>query len=176
MASYVENMLMPNERVVGVAFLHWMVYVRGMIITACGGLLGTFSYPIIEYLFGTKAADDFAHPLTAVGAVIILIGTSLLIGAYTRQVSTQYVITTNRLIAKYGVVARATYEIMASRITGANFTQTVAGRLFGFGTIWVHGAGGEASPIYRVANPRAFYRAMMTVLDRFQSPQSPPSP
>ena len=169
MASYVENMLMPNEQVIGVANLHWSIYLRGLWLTTWGGLLGSFSHQIIEWLFGTQTADMFARPLTVVSMVVVVIGTMLLIGAFTRQVATQYVITNHRLISKYGVVARATYEILTSRITGASFTQPRWGRILGYGTIWVHGAGGEASPIYRVADPRSFYRALMSVLERYQT-------
>ena len=71
-------------------------------------------------------------------------------------------------LAKYGFISRTTFEIMINRITGANFDQTVVGRLMGFGTIWVHGAGGEVSPISGVSNPQLFYRALVSMLDKAQ--------
>ena len=101
--------------------------------------------------------------------LVVLAGVMLLLGAYIRQMSTELAVTNRRLIAKYGFVSRVTFEIMLSRITGANFEQTVTGRLFGFGTVWVHGAGGEVSPIGGVANPQLFYRALMSALERSQS-------
>jgi hypothetical protein len=57
---------------------------------------------------------------------------------------------------------------MNNRITGANFDQTIMGRLMGFGTIWVHGAGGEISPIGGVSNPQLFYKALISVLEQSQ--------
>ena len=166
--SYIAKILLPNEQVVGVAFLHWIIYLRGLYITAAGGILGCLSRPITEFLFGTLIANDYAKPVTVVSMIIVVYGIILLVGAFIRQIATEIVMTNQRLIAKYGIIARATFEIMASRITGANFDQSVTGRMMGFGTIWVHGAGGEVSPIYNVAEPQKFYRSIIGVLERFQ--------
>ena len=118
MASYVENMLMPNEQVIGVANLHWSIYLRGLWLTTWGGLLGSFSHQIIEWLFGTQTADMFARPLTVVSMVVVVIGTMLLIGAFTRQVATQYVITNHGCIlhpAHLGAHPRLWYHLGAWR-------------------------------------------------------------
>jgi uncharacterized membrane protein YdbT with pleckstrin-like domain len=82
-----------------------------------------------------------------------------------RQSSTELAITNRRLIAKYGFISRATFEIMINRVTGVNFDQTVMGRILGYGTILVHGAGGDISPFDVVANPQLFQRALMDVLE-----------
>ncbi len=166
--SYVAKILLPGEQVLGVAVLHWIMYLRGLAITGVGGLLGFFSRDLTELLFGTQIADDYARAVTITATVVVAYGVIMLIGAFVRQLSTEIVVTDQRLIAKYGVIARTTYEIMANRITGANFDQTVMGRLLNYGTIWVHGAGGEVSPIHNVSEPQVFYRALIGVLERFQ--------
>jgi hypothetical protein len=166
--SYVAKLLLPNEKVVGVAVLHWIIYLNGLRYTIFGGVIGAFSFGITEYLFGTHLAEEYARPVTIVAAIIVLYGIFVLLCAFIRQTTTELVMTDHRLITKYGIIARSTYEIMASRITGANFQQSILGRILNFGTIWIHGASGEVWPIYHVYDPQGFYRAMVGVLERFQ--------
>jgi uncharacterized membrane protein YdbT with pleckstrin-like domain len=167
--SYVEKVLMPDEQIIYSAALHWIIYLQGLSITIAGGLAGFYSYPALAFLFGPNIAQEFARAVTGATLLVVLAGVMLLIGAYIRQTATELVVTNRRLIAKYGFISRVTYEIMLSRITGANFDQTVTGRLLGFGTIWVHGAGGDVSPIAGVANPQLFYRALMSALEHAQA-------
>ncbi len=164
--SYIEKVLLPDERIVYSATLHWIIYLQGLAFTIVGGLIGYYSYPALVFLFGPQYAHQLTRVITVVALIIVLIGTMLLLGAFVRQTSTELVITNRRLIAKYGFISRTTFEIMMNRITGANFDQTVLARIMGFGTIWVHGAGGEVSPISGVANPQLFYRALMSVLEK----------
>jgi uncharacterized membrane protein YdbT with pleckstrin-like domain len=166
--AYVDKILLPDERIIYAATLHWIMYLRGLVITAFGGFVGFISHPALVAVFGQRLGAQFTKPICVAALVVVLIGSTLLLGAYMRQTSTELVITNKRLIAKYGVISRATFEILANRITGANFDQTVLGRVLGFGTILVHGAGGEVSPIDHVADPQLFYRALVSVLEKTQ--------
>lgn len=166
--GYVEKILLPDEHIIYAATLHWMLYLQGLMFTAFAGLASFFSYPLLVIMFGDRLAQQFMKPMCLLAAIIALVGIALLIGAYVRQTSTEIVITDKRLIAKYGFISRATFEILNNRITGANFDQTVMGRILGYGTVLVHGTGGEISPIDQVENPQLFYRALVSVLERHQ--------
>ncbi len=168
MSSYVEKVLMPDEKVYFAASIHWIIYLQGLCITIVGGLLGFYSYSITTIMFGSRYADSFGHILSGAALLITIIGVSFLAGAYVRQTATELVLTNRRIIAKYGFISRATFEIMLSRVTGANFDQTVMGRILGFGTILVHGAGGEISPIDLVADPQTFHRALLGAIEQSQ--------
>jgi uncharacterized membrane protein YdbT with pleckstrin-like domain len=167
--AYVEKILLPDERVIYAATLHWVIYTQGLLMTGLAGLVGYFSHPFLAIAFGEPLGTQFTKPVSAIAMIVVLMGAALLFGAYIRQASTELVVTNKRLIAKYGFISRTTFEILVNRITGANFDQTVVGRLLGFGTILVHGAGGEISPIDQVANPQLFYRALVSVLEKNQS-------
>ena len=168
MASYVEKVLLPDERIIYAATLHWVMYLQGLIMTGFAGVVAFLSQSVLAILFGERMGAQFSKPVCIIAGIIVLVGIMLLLGAYVRQTSTEIVITNKRLIAKYGFVSRATFEILANRITGANFDQTVFGRMLGYGTILVHGAGGEISPIDQVENPQLFYRALVSVLEKNQ--------
>ncbi|MBV8059991.1 MAG: PH domain-containing protein [Alphaproteobacteria bacterium] len=164
--SYVQSILLPNERVVYVASLHWMMYIRGLVLTIGGGLVGALSHPLLTFLIGSDLADLYARPLAFLALIAVLIGIGLLVLYYVRQTSTEIVVTSSRLITKYGFISRASYELMINRITGATLQQSALERVLGYGTLVVHGAGGDTTPIYGVANPQEFYRALTGVMDK----------
>jgi len=164
--SYVKKVLLPDERVVFTARLHWIIYIRGLVIAVCGGIAGFCSNDIAQNLFGGTFGAGAGKVLASVAFILTLVGVGLLWKGYMRQATTELVITNMRIIAKYGLISRATFEILISRITGANFDQTMFGRILDYGTILVHGAGGEISPFDMVADPQGFHRALLTVLDR----------
>ena len=167
--AYVEKILLPDERIIYSATLHWVLYLHGLFLTASAGFVGHFSNWFLRIAFGDRLGDEFTKPVSAIAMIVVLSGAILLLGAYVRQTSTEIVITNKRLIAKYGFVSRATFEIMVNRITGANFDQSVLGRIMGYGTVLVHGAGGEISPIDQVQDPQLFYRALVSVLEKHQN-------
>jgi len=163
--TYLSKMLLPDERIVYIATLHWVIFIPGMCLTALGGFIGFYSYALIGFIMGQSMAQVFGRVLAGAAFILALVGLGLLIGALVRQSSTELAITNRRLIAKYGFISRSTFEIMINRVTGANFDQTIMGRLLGFGTILVHGAGGDISPFDVVTNPQLFQRALMDVLE-----------
>lgn len=173
MSSYIQKALLPGEHVVYAATLHWIIYLQGLAFTAIGGLFGYKIPYILNYLFGPDMAQEYTRPLALVTLGFILVGIVLLLGAYIRQTSTELVVTNRRVIAKYGFVSRMTYELMVTRVTGANFDQTVWGRLLGFGTIIIHGAGGDISPIDHIASPQLFHNKLMGVLENWQGKEAP---
>ena len=166
MSSYVLKILQPGEQVRYAATLHWIIYVQGLVFTIGGGVVGYYAPIIVYRVMGEQAAAWLTKPLALGGLVIVLMGIALLLGAYVRQVSTELVVTDQRVIAKYGFISRATFELMISRVTGANFDQTLLGRVLNYGTIIVRGAGGDISPIDVVANPQGFHNAVMASFEK----------
>jgi hypothetical protein len=103
---------------------------------------------------------------------IIAIGTLHLLYGFVRQISTELVVTNQRVIAKYGLISVTTYELMLSKVEGANIEQSVTGRLLGYGTVMVKGTGGGISPIDHVANPYKFHHFLMQAMDdKINKPQ-----
>jgi uncharacterized membrane protein YdbT with pleckstrin-like domain len=164
--SYINKILAPGERIVYIGALHWVIYLNGLLLTVLGGILGHDSYRIVGNFLDQEDTLTVGRVLAGISFVVVLIGIGMLIAAFVRQSATELVITDRRVVAKYGIVARVTFEIMVDRITGANFDQTIVGRLLNYGTILVHGAGGEISPIDLVSDPQGFHRALMGVINK----------
>ncbi|MDX2027476.1 MAG: PH domain-containing protein [Alphaproteobacteria bacterium] len=170
--SYVEKVLLPEERVLYITTVHWIIYIPGLLLTVGGGLLGFYSMNILGGMFGDAMARSMNKYLAGFALLIILGGIVMLARAYVRQISTELAVTSRRVIAKYGFISRSSFEIMINRITGANFEQTILGRCIGCGTILVHGTGGDVSPFDQIANPEPFHKALISVLDHRGGPQN----
>jgi hypothetical protein len=167
--SYLNKMLLPDERIIYVASLHWVIFIPGLCLTALGGMIGFYHLDIAALLMPyARFTPVLAKIASGGGLVLSLAGLGLLLGAMVRQSATELAITNRRLITKYGFISCSTFEIMINRVTGVNFDQTITGRLLGFGTILVHGAGGVISPFDVMANPQLFQRALMDVLEHLR--------
>ncbi|MDD3029421.1 MAG: PH domain-containing protein [Alphaproteobacteria bacterium] len=164
--SYISKMLLPDEKVYHIATIHWVVFLPGFCLAFLGGVLGVFCHELASLVLEETFALVLGKILAGIGMLFALVGFGLLVGAMVRQSSTELAITNRRVIAKYGFIARATFELMIDRITGVNFDQTVTGRLLGYGTILVHGTGGDISPFEGISNPQIFQHILMKVLDR----------
>ncbi|MFA4995057.1 MAG: PH domain-containing protein [Bdellovibrionales bacterium] len=163
--SYLSKALLPHEEILYVATLHWIIFVPGMLLAAFGGLAGAYCYEIVGSVLGETYVSSIGRVLAGISMLFALTGFVLLLGAVVRQSSTELAITNKRLIAKYGFISRATFEIMINRVTGVNFEQTIMGRVFGYGTVLVHGTGGDVSPFDGVSNPQGFQHALMDILE-----------
>ena len=162
--SYLKSMLLPDEQLIRVATIHWIIFVPGMTFTLMGGAIGFLSHDVVRAAFGDDFVSSIGRAVAGVGMAFALLGLGLLIGAMVRQSSTELAITNRRLIAKYGFISRSTFELMLSRVTGANFEQSITGRILGYGTILVHGAGGDVSPFNGLADPQGFQRTLIRAL------------
>lgn len=165
MGSYIERVLAVDEQIVYPAQLHWVIYLRGLMIMIVGALFGHFAGYGVTRFIGEDTAQMAARPIMIIALLIIIWGTIDLLLAYIRQMSTELVVTTRRVVAKYGFVSTTTFELMIVKVEGANIDQTVTGRILGFGTVLVKGTGGGISPIDHVANPFMFQNYLMTALE-----------
>lgn len=169
MSRYIERYMQSDEQILYVAQLHWIIYRHGILLAPIGALLGQYGTPLLRSVFGNMAADMLATPMKFFALAVVLAGVLHLVFSYIRQTSTELVITNQRVIAKYGFIATTTFELMLTKVEGANIDQTVMGRLLGYGTVMVRGTGGGISPIDHVANPAGFHAALMEILRRHGS-------
>ncbi len=94
-------------------------------------------------------------PLFFLGAIVQLIKILIYIFA------TEIVKTNKRIIFKTGLIMRDTIEIPLSQIESVNVTQSVFGRIFGYGTISIIGTGGTNQNIKDIANIVKFRKALL---------------
>ena len=85
--------------------------------------------------------------------------------AYVHLKSTEIAVTNKRLIVKRGFIRRSTIEINIHKAESLQVDQSLAGRLFGFGTLVISGTGTSHAPIDGIADPLTFRKAFIEAQD-----------
>lgn len=168
MSKYLKRVMLPDEEIIYQTELHWIIYFKGFFVVVCGVLAARWGSQISHALFGAATEKMLNAGLERFAVLVIAIGALQLLWTFIRQISTELVITNYRVIAKFGFVATTTFEVMMSKVEGANIDQSVLGRILGFGTVMVRGTGGGLSPIDHIANPTRFQSNLLMSLDRSQ--------
>lgn len=119
--SYVVETSQPGEVIVYLARLHPVVLAPAV------GL----------WLVGAAAAG--VSPASASFFFLIAAIASLRIGI--ELATTEYAVTTRRLVAKHGWIRRDATEALAERIEGVRLDQSAIGRLLDYGTVVASGVG-----------------------------------
>lgn len=153
--SYVENTLLSGEQVVYKATIHWFIFVPGAVLCA-----------FAIYLF-TVDTEGGVGPVF--GLFALLFGLASLLKAFIQRVTTELAVTTKRVIAKVGLIRRATMELNHSKVESFHVDQSIIGRIFGFGTLVVNGTGGGKTPVPNIDSPLEFRREAMQTIDASQS-------
>jgi len=168
---YVQQSLANDEELIHVGEFHWMYTVQAAlsivwsIIFVCLIAYGTFYYKS-NYGFGFYSTNVWGmiqefHPGVKLAMFIVFImGLLKFCQMMIIKVTTEVVVTTNRLIYKRGLVARHVGEISIDRIEGVNVLQTIWGRVFNYGRLAVRGMGVGEVVLPPLDNPILFRKAI----------------
>lgn len=87
----------------------------------------------------------------ALGAALLVLAISILLYAYLRVLATEYLVTSGRIYARYGIVARSITQARPEVVAAVNVEQGILGRLLGYGDIMfmTPGEGGRGFIIFR---------------------------
>ena len=98
-----------------------------------------------------------------IGLLLLIVGVGLVIWiiAWIKLRSTELAVTNKRVVAKFGFISRDTIEINLARIESVQVSQSVMGRLLGYGTIVFSGAGTPQATIPSIASPLEFRKAVV---------------
>ena len=112
-------------------------------------------------------ATDGAGLLTILGVVVALVGIALAGVQYLFWTNTRYLITTSELYKKYGVVSRDVTQFRLERVQNTSLSQSVPGRVLGYGdlTVYTAGSGEPELTFERVPNPERASRLLSDQLE-----------
>jgi uncharacterized membrane protein YdbT with pleckstrin-like domain len=143
--GYVERHLLPNERVVYKTRLHWILFFKPALVLLAGVVLAALLRRVLDppwlWYFGLAVA--------AVGAAWGFV-------RLVEVMTSEFAVTTSRLIFKVGLIARYTTELLLSKVESIGVTQTLLGRVLRYGDITVTGTGGAREVFRRVGDPIGF--------------------
>jgi Bacterial PH domain/Short C-terminal domain len=174
--GYADGMLSTGERIMHREKQHWFVFVWGARYTILAVILGliaavlqvSFSSPWKEIL-GWTAAILFVGGLVVLGWTIL------------RYINQEYVLTNRRVMQVEGVLNKKVVDSSLEKINDAVLTQSVFGRIFGFGDLEVLTASDTAITRFRMLiQPVRFKKAMLDAKHEYEQdiagihPDAPP--
>jgi len=146
---YVRRVLQPGETIVYATQLHWVVFLRTiLLLIVCVILAGA--------AVSTSDNQNISLALAIAAIIFALLAVSAGLRAFIRRSTTELAITDHRVIYKTGLLARHTVEMNRDKVESVDVDQTVSGRIFGYGTIIVRGVGGSLEPIRNIGDPLTF--------------------
>jgi uncharacterized membrane protein YdbT with pleckstrin-like domain len=146
--KYVEQVMQPGEKLIYATSLHWLVYLRAilLLILAAACLIAAGMVP--------EPSVAVALKILAVlfGLVALVSGLSALV----RRSTTELAVTDRRVIYKTGIFQRHSMEMNLSKVETVGVNQSILGRLLGYGTVIVRGTGGSFEPVAFIGDPLTF--------------------
>jgi uncharacterized membrane protein YdbT with pleckstrin-like domain len=157
--AYYQKVMQPGEVLRYAGSLHWVVFVPSLATFALGIAVGLSASTVAHAQAENADSIDFALKLIA--AVLLLYGIIKFLGAAIRRSTTEIIITDRRVLYKRGIISRHTIEMNISKIETVDVSQTISGRLLGYGTVFVRGTGAGLEPLTRVAHPLLLRNAIL---------------
>ena len=146
--KYVEQVLQPGETVTYATSLHWLVYLRAILLLILAILCLIASAAVTE-----QVAAVALNIITALlGLWALVSGLDALI----RRSTTELAVTDRRVIYKTGIFQRHSMEMNRSKVETVGVDQSILGRILGYGTVVVRGTGGSFEPIRFIGDPLSF--------------------
>jgi uncharacterized membrane protein YdbT with pleckstrin-like domain len=136
--GYVDSSLLPDEQIVYKATLHWTIFWQCWVIILIG---------IVSLIF---------QPI--VGGLIIFVGLLVGLRKFIEYKTSEFAVTTKRVIIKVGVFRRRTLELLLRQVEAISVEQAVLGRMLGFGSVTLTGTGGVREVFHNISSPLEFRR------------------
>jgi uncharacterized membrane protein YdbT with pleckstrin-like domain len=143
--SYIDRHLLPGEVVAYRTRLHWKIFILPVLVA-----LG-----LVALALWALAADRRVLAIPPVALALIV-----LLAAWIRRRSSEFAVTNKRVIIKLGVMTTRSMELLLPKIEGITVSQSLMGRMFGFGEIVVTGSGGTQEPFDNIQSPLDFRQAV----------------
>jgi uncharacterized membrane protein YdbT with pleckstrin-like domain len=143
--SYITTHLLPGETITYRTRLHWKIFVAPVLV----------SLAMLALALWALSANRRLIALAPVAIAVIV-----LFAAWIRRRSSEFAVTNKRVIIKLGVMSTRSMELLLSKIEGITVTQSLSGRVFGYGEIVVTGSGGTQEPFDSIQAPLDFRQAV----------------
>jgi len=140
--GYVERHLLAGERVVYKTRLHWILFLRPALVVVAGIALALVLRPVQDPPW-----------LWMIGAGLGVIGLAWAFVHYVELMTSEFAVTSSRLILKVGLISRYTTELLLTKVETIGVQQGLIGRMLGYGDLTVTGTGGAREVFRRVRDP-----------------------
>ena len=135
--AFPRDLLADHETIVFELRPHWVALVPSVLWTLALGVALFLGYAAV----GAIADGEASGASSVVGGTVTLAWLALAVVPALRWYFTLFVLTSDRLITRSGIVAKSSREIPLERINDVAFNQSVLDRVLGAGDLLVESAG-----------------------------------
>ena len=152
--GYVDDNLLSGEKIFFRAHLHWKVFLPPVLLflVAIALTVGAIYQGIDPYL----------------SLLILVIPLGVLFHSYLIWRCAEFAVTDKRVLIKTGIVSRHTLETILTKIENIGVEQSIWGRLFNFGTLYVTGTGSTRETFPGIHAPLEFRKAIEAAAVAFE--------
>jgi uncharacterized membrane protein YgcG len=162
--SYADSLLSTGERITHRVRQHWFVLLWGARIPIAAIIAALLIVVLSQNVTGT--ARDLLSLLTA---VLFIGGLAFLAWGTLRYLNTEFVLTNRRVVQVEGVINKRATDSSLEKINDAVLTQSIFGRMFGFGDLDVLTAAEAGIERFRmIIDPIGFKRAMLDAKHEYE--------
>jgi uncharacterized membrane protein YdbT with pleckstrin-like domain len=165
--SYIGNHLMPGEEVVREARLNRIIYLPAALLLVLS---------VVQFVEVYRGGQE-TRPALAVPVFFLALAAVAALPPFIRRVSSEFAVTTKRVVVKVGFLRRHSTEILLRQVEGITVDQGLIGRIFGYGTIVIEGTGSDRTPYKGIAAPMEFRLAVQEQIEKcLQGAAAAPAP
>lgn len=170
-----KRLLNTGETIAADLHPHWLFFFGPALAFAGSVLLG-----IVVLAAGPDGnLGTFTKWLALIALVLSLLW---ILARYLKWITTNLTITSDRIVYRYGVVAKQGMEIPIERVNNVSFRQSVLERMFGNGDLTIESGGEDGQQHFsHVRNPERVQALIHSQMDtnearRFQAPVATAAP
>lgn len=135
--GFPRALLADHEKIIFELRPHWIALLPSVLWTLAAGIALFLGYEAVEAIFD----DDPSTAKSIVGGLVTVAWLLLALLPALRWYFTLFVLTSDRLITRQGIIAKSSREIPLERINDVTFNQSVLDRILGAGDLLVESAG-----------------------------------
>jgi uncharacterized membrane protein YdbT with pleckstrin-like domain len=150
--SYVSRTLGKSEKILFSTGYHWLYWLGVALLTGPFIVIALAGIPY-------QTREIFLLLLTAIPFVYGVF-------RFVHGIALEIAVTTDRFVKKSGLISIKTEEVSLDKIEEVNIEESIVGRIFGYGTIFVHGTGAGNIRVNLVRDPVNLRREIQTAREQ----------
>lgn len=158
---YPQKLLNDHETVAVDLHPHWWTFAKAAAVLAAAVVLGIFSLTL----------DGDLGTFLGWTSLVLIVGSAIwLVRQYVVWSTTNFVVTSDRVIYRSGVFAKSGIEIPLERVNNVLFNQSIFERMLGAGDLMIESGGMEGQQRFTdIKNPDNVQRIIHAQIDTRQS-------
>lgn len=155
--GYIDSNMMDGEQIVFSTRLHKILFFWPLIFCGAFIYLGywlSLNGDMVSQWLSLNVNIPAYSGLSYIVAIIVLIPACI------QYLTTEFVVTNQRVVVKVGFMSRRTMETLLLKIAVIEVDQSFLGRIFNWGSISVVDTGGDKENFQNIANPMEFRRCV----------------